>query len=88
MGNAFRAAHIAQKSAPITFNTRIAEKLQDQQLIYDEVVARAEREKEKVEMNHWERDSLFSISYLIPIQIQQLLYLRTCLQKVSNLPLP
>lgn len=48
MGNAFRAAHIAQKSAPITFNTRIGEKLEEQQLIYEDVLARAGKEQEKV----------------------------------------
>lgn len=48
MGNAFRAAHIAQKSAPISFNVRVGEKLEEQQAIHQQVVKRAEKEQEKV----------------------------------------
>lgn len=48
LGNAFKEAHSAKKTAPVSFNKRIAEKLEEQREIFEEVQQRNDKELAKV----------------------------------------
>ncbi|XP_067947215.1 SH2 domain-containing protein 5-like [Watersipora subatra] len=45
LGNAFKAAHSAQRGPPATFNERIAEKLEEQRELYAEVQRRSDSDR-------------------------------------------
>ena len=59
LGNAFKVAHSAQKTAPVTFNQRIAERLEEQREILKEVMSRYEKEKSQVQLSIQSSEHLF-----------------------------